>query len=475
MFDSLSNRLEAAFNKIRGRGVLTEDNIKEAMREVRVALLEADVHFDVVKDFIASVREKAVGAEVQKSLKPGQVVVKIVHDELVRVMGEENKRLNLAAQPPAVVMMVGLQGSGKTTTTGKLSKFLKEKEGKRSLLASLDVYRPAAMDQLATVGGQAGVSVFPGDPKAKPADIARNALEAARKGGFDALFLDTAGRLHIDDDLMLELEQVKKVVDPIEVLFVADSMTGQDAVTSAKAFNERMDVTGVILTKTDGDARGGAALSIRQVTGKPIKFLGTGEKLNGLEPFHPDRLADRILGMGDVVSLVETAMEKVDLDEAQKLAEKLQKNEKFTLNDFLSQFQQIQKMGSLQDLAGMIPGMKKMMKGRDMNIDEKQIKRMEAIILSMTKEERNKHQMILASRKKRIAAGSGTSVQEVNKLLKQFVTTQKMMKKMGKMGGLGGLMKGGNPFSGGGGGGNPFGGGGGNPFGGGGLPPGFGR
>nr|CRH08148.1 4.5S-RNP protein, GTP-binding export factor, part of signal recognition particle with 4.5 RNA, ffh family (fifty four homolog) [Candidatus Magnetococcus massalia] len=444
MFESLSDRLDSTFRKLRGQGTLSEKNIKDALREVRVALLEADVNLTVVKAFIANVREQAVGTEVLKSLTPGQVVIKVVHDELVKVMGEVNEGLNLATQPPAVVMMVGLQGSGKTTSTAKLAKRLIEKEGKKVLLASLDVYRPAAMDQLMTVGQQAGAEVLPTDPGENPRDIAKRAHEAARRGGHDVLLLDTAGRLHIDEALMSELADVRNLVDPVEILLVADAMTGQDAVEVAQNFNETLELTGVLLSKTDGDARGGAALSIRQVTGKPIKFLGTGEKLEGLEPFHPDRLASRILGMGDVVSLVETAMEKVDLEETAKLQQKLAKSQQFTLEDFLTQMQQVQKMGSMNDLIGMIPGVKQAMKGKEVDIDDRQIKRIEAIILSMTKKERKKHQIINASRKRRIAAGSGTSVQEVNKLLKQFVQTQKMMKKLGKMGqgGMGKMMKG---------------------------------
>ncbi|MEG3641199.1 signal recognition particle protein [Magnetococcus sp. PR-3] len=442
MFESLSDRLEATFKKLKGQGKLSEQNIKDALREVRIALLEADVNLTVVKSFISRVREKAVGVEVLKSLTPGQQVIKIVHDELVTVMGEANEGLNLAAQPPVVVMMAGLQGSGKTTSTAKLAKRLIDKEKKKCLLASLDVYRPAAMKQLQTVGGQVGATVLPSEPTENPRDIARRALEEAQKGGFDVLFLDTAGRLHVDEELMGELSDVAEIVTPTEILFVADSMTGQDAVTVAQSFDEKLSITGVLLSKTDGDARGGAALSIREVTGKPIKFLGTGEKLDGLEPFHPDRVASRILGMGDVVSLVETAMEKVDLEETVKLQEKLANKKAFTLEDFLTQMQQVQKMGSIGDLVGMIPGAKQAMKGKELDIDDNHIKRLEAIILSMTKKERKKHAIINASRKRRIAAGSGTSVQEVNKLLKQFAQTQKMMKKMGGMGGMGKMMKG---------------------------------
>ncbi|MBF0144635.1 MAG: signal recognition particle protein [Magnetococcales bacterium] len=438
MFDTLSDRLDHIFKTLKGQGTLSEKNMEDALREVRRALLEADVHLTVVKEFINQVRAEATGQKVMKSLTPGQQVIKVVHDALVGIMGERNEQLNLAAQPPVVVMMVGLQGSGKTTTTGKLAKRMLERHQKRCLLASLDVYRPAAMDQLATVGKEAGVEVVAGRKDADPRDLARQALEAARSGGYDLLFLDTAGRLHIDDDLMQELEEIKNLVDPLEILLVADAMTGQDAVGVARGFDERLNITGVVLSKTDGDARGGAALSIRHVTGKPIKFLGTGERLSGLEPFHPDRVASRILGMGDVVSLVETAMEKVDLLETMKLQEKIISSS-FTLEDFLVQLQQIKKMGPLSDLMAMIPGLKQAMKGKEMEGDDGSLKRIEAIVLSMTPQERRKHQILNASRKRRVANGSGTSVQEINRLLKQFAEMQKMMKRFGKMGAKGGL------------------------------------
>ncbi|MEO5365029.1 MAG: signal recognition particle protein [Magnetococcus sp. WYHC-3] len=443
MFNNLSDRLDGIFKKLRGRGTLNESNIQEALREVRVALLEADVHLSVVKEFITRVRDKAQGQEVIGSLTPGQQVIKVVHDELVHLMGDVNESLALNVQPPAVVMMVGLQGSGKTTSTGKLAKRLIQRERRRCLLASLDVYRPAAMEQLRVVGEQAGAKVLPTDPGENPRDIARRALKEAQNGGFDVLFLDTAGRLHVDEALMTELADVKALVQPAELLFVADAMTGQDAVTVARSFDERLNVTGVMLTKTDGDARGGAALSIRHVTGKPIKFLGTGEKLDGIEPFHPDRVASRILGMGDVLTLVETAMEKVDLQEAARLQQKLQGQEGFSLEDFLGQMRQVRKMGPLGDLIGMIPGAKKAMQGREAQVDEKALGRVEAIILSMTLEERRRHQIINASRKRRIAAGSGTSVAEVNRLLKQFAETQNMMKRLGRLGKKGFLRGGG--------------------------------
>ncbi|MBF0380045.1 MAG: signal recognition particle protein [Magnetococcales bacterium] len=433
MFNSLSDRLDSVFKKLKGRGSLNEKNIQDSLREVRRALLEADVSLSVVKSFIESVQQKAIGQEVLGSLTPGQQVIKVVHEELVHLMGDVNSELNLAAQPPVVVMMVGLQGSGKTTSTGKLAKRLLEKNRKRSLMVSLDVYRPAAMDQLVTVGGSAGVDVMPTKPTENPRDIAKRALDAARNGNYDILFFDTAGRLHIDDELMDELRDIRNIVNPTESLLVADSMTGQDAITVAQSFDEKLGLTGVVLTKTDGDARGGAALSIRHVTGKPIKFIGTSEALTGIEPFHPERIASRILGMGDVLTLVETAMEKVDIEEATKLQKKLAKAS-FNLEDFLSQMQQVQKMGSMKDLVGMIPGMKNAIKGRESQLDDSKLKRIEAIILSMTVAERKKHQILNASRKRRIAAGSGTSVQEVNRMLKQFVQTQKMMKKMGKMG-----------------------------------------
>ncbi|MEO5344931.1 MAG: signal recognition particle protein [Magnetococcus sp. YQC-9] len=476
MFDSLSDRLEAVFKKLKGQGSLNEKNIRDAMREVRMALLEADVHLDVVKSFIARVREKSLGQEVMGSLTPGQQVVHLVHKELIHVMGGINERLNLAAQPPVVVLMVGLQGSGKTTTTAKLAKRLLEKDRRKPLLASLDVYRPAAMDQLATVGASVGAKVMPTSPGEDPREIAKRALQTARTGGYDVLLLDTAGRLHVDAELMNELVDVAELVKPTEILLVVDSMTGQDAVNVARNFDEKLTLTGVILTKTDGDARGGAALSVRHVTGKPIKFLGTGETMDGLEPFHPDRVASRILGMGDILSLVENVMEKVDLKETSQLQEKLLSSS-FTLEDFLGQMRQIKKMGPLGDIMAMIPGVKQAMKGRDMAVDERHLRRVEAIILSMTPTERRKHQIINASRKKRIAMGSGTTVQEVNQLLKQFIQTQTLMKRFGKLGNKGFLR--GFPGLGGGGGFPGLGGGGGGGFpgaglfGGGNKPPGL--
>ncbi|MBF0182990.1 MAG: signal recognition particle protein [Magnetococcales bacterium] len=443
MFDSLSDRFEAVFKKLRGRGSLNEGNIQEAMREVRMALLEADVNLSVVKAFIAKVSEKAIGREVLDSLTPGQQVIQVVYEELVQLMGEKNSRLNLAAQPPAVVMMVGLQGSGKTTTTAKLAGWLREKERKKCLLASLDVYRPAAMEQLATVGEQVKVATLPIQSGQKPLEIALRAIDAARNGGYDVLFLDTAGRLHINEELMQELQTIRERINPVEILLVADAMTGQDAVTVSRSFNEQLDVTGIVLSKTDGDARGGAALSIRHVTGKPIKFLGTGEALDKLEAFHPERLASRILGMGDVLTLVETAMAKVDLTETAKLQQKLQ-HSSFTLEDFLAQMSQVKKMGSLSDLVSMIPGVKQAIKGQDLSAGESQMKKTEAIIQSMTMQERRKHMILNASRKRRIAKGSGTTVQDVNQLLKQFIQAQTLMKRLGRLGQKG-MMRGGLP------------------------------
>ncbi|MBF0160958.1 MAG: signal recognition particle protein [Magnetococcales bacterium] len=444
MFDTLSDRFDAVFKKLRGRGALSEQNIQEAMREVRMALLEADVHLSVVKSFIATVNEKAVGREVLDSLTPGQQVIQVVYEELVHLMGESNSRLNLSSQPPAVVMMVGLQGSGKTTTTAKLAGWLREREHKKCLLASLDVYRPAAMEQLATVGQQVKVATLPIQSGQQPLEIALRALEAARNGGYDLLFLDTAGRLHINEALMQELKTIRARINPVEILLIADAMTGQDAVTVARSFNEQLDVTGVILTKTDGDARGGAALSIRHVTGKPIKFLGTGEALDRLEPFHPERLASRILGMGDVLTLVETAMAKVDMAETAKLHQKLQ-TASFTLEDFLAQMAQVKKMGPLSELVNMIPGFKQATKGHDITAHgEKQLKKTEAIILSMTLQERRKHTLLNASRKRRIAKGSGTTVQDINQLLKQFAEAQTLMKRLGRLGQKG-MMRGGLP------------------------------
>jgi signal recognition particle subunit SRP54 len=445
MFDSLSDKLESVFKKLRGQGVMTEDNIKEALREVRLALLEADVNFKVVKDFVESVRSKAVGTEVLTSLSPGQQVIRIVHDELVAIMGGgEDNSLDLAAKPPVAIMMVGLQGAGKTTTCGKLGNLLK-KQKRRPLLVPADVYRPAAIEQLKTVGRQLGLEVFASTADQKPLDICLSAMKFAELNGYDTVILDTAGRHQIDDYLMNELAEINAAVRPREILFVADAMTGQEAVTIASGFNDRLEISGVVLSKLDGDAKGGAALSIKAVTGKPIKFVGLGEKLDALEVFHPDRLVSRILGMGDVLTLVEKAQSIFDEKDTILLQQKLKKNQ-FDLEDFLAQMQQIKKLGSMESIMGMIPGMGKMMKQmKGAQPSENEIKRIEAIIRSMTPGERANHGIINGSRRLRIAKGSGTSVQEVNLLLKRFTEAQKMMKMMQKMGpkgllkGMGGL------------------------------------
>ena len=449
MFESLGNKLGGIFDRLRRKGLLTEADVAAAMREVRVALLEADVALPVVKEFVAKVQEKAVGQEVLRSVTPGQMVVKLVHDELVAMLGAESVDLSFGASP-SVILMVGLQGSGKTTTSGKIAKRLVEKERKKVLLASLDTRRPAAQEQLQLLAGQVNAGSLPIISGQPPLDITRRALETAKREGYDVLILDTAGRLSIDEELMQEVAAVRDLAQPHEVLLVADAMTGQDAVNVAKNFHERVTVTGIVLTRIDGDARGGAALSMRSVTGCPIKLLGTGEKLDGLEVFHPDRLAGRILGMGDVVSLVERAAETIDREEAEKMAAKLQSGAGFTLDDLLSQLRQIKKMGGMSGMMNFLPGMGKMKdKLAEANIDERMIARQEAIILSMTREERRNPDIIKARRKVRIASGSGTQVQDVNKLLKQFEQMRDMMKQMQKMGkrgllgGLGGMMGGG--------------------------------
>lgn len=455
MFDSLSDKLESVFKKLRGQGVMTEDNIREALREVRLALLEADVNFKVVKDFIENVRIKAVGTDVLTSLSPGQQVIRIVHDELVAIMGGgEDNSLDLGAKPPVAIMMVGLQGAGKTTTCGKLGNLLK-KQKRRPLLVPADVYRPAAIEQLKTVGRQLGLEVFASTADQKPLDICVSAMKYAELNGYDTVILDTAGRHQIDDFLMNELSEINEAVQPREILFVADAMTGQEAVTIASGFNDRLEISGVVLSKLDGDAKGGAALSIKAVTGKPIKFVGLGEKLDALEVFHADRLVSRILGMGDVLTLVEKAQSLFDDKETTLLQQKLKKNQ-FDLEDFLAQMQQIKKLGSVESIMGMIPGMGKMMKQmKGAQPSENEIKRIEAIIRSMTPGERANHGIINGSRRLRISKGSGTTVQEVNQLLKRFTEAQKMMKMMQKlgpkgllkgMGGLGGLGKGMTPF-----------------------------
>ena len=429
MFENLTDRLEGVFKKLRGHGRLTEENIQDGMREVRRALLEADVNFSVVKDFVASVTEKAVGREVLSSLSPGQQVVKIVHDELVELLGSKTEGLRLDGRQPVTIMMAGLQGSGKTTTAAKLARQLKE-QGRKPLLVPADVYRPAAIEQLRVLGEQVGVEVFDSATDQNPVDIALRAYDYARLGNLDTVIIDTAGRLHVDEELMDELRNISTAVPLSEVLFVADAMTGQDAVTVADKFNSDLEITGVVLTKMEGDARGGAALSVKKVTGKPIKFVGVGEGLDALEVFHPDRTASRILGMGDVMSLIEKAEKVVDQKEAKRLARKIQKNA-FTLEDFLDQIQQIKKMGNLEQLMGMIPGISKLKQLKDApKPDEKELGRTEAIIRSMTRKERQNHRIINASRRQRIAKGSGTSVTEVNRVLKSYTMMLKMMKKM---------------------------------------------
>jgi len=444
MFDSLSDRLAGVFDKLRGRGALSEDDVRSAMREVRVALLEADVALPVARDFVDQVTERAVGAEVIRSVTPGQMVVKIVNDALVEMLGAETAELHLDVNPPAVIMMVGLQGSGKTTTTAKLAKRLTERERKRVLMASLDVARPAAQEQLAVLGRQASVDTLPIVAGQTPVQIAERALQSARLQGYDVLLLDTAGRLHVDDALMAEMKAVAAASNPVETLLVVDSLTGQDAVNVAKGFAGEVDLSGVILTRMDGDARGGAALSMRAVTGKPIKFAGVGEAIDALEAFHPSRVAGRILGMGDVVSLVERAAETVKIEDAEKLAAKMEKG-KFDLDDLRLQISQMQRMGGLGALANMLPGMKGM-KGAA-NIDDKALVRLEAMMSSMTAKERARPEIINAKRKIRVAKGSGTTVQEVNKLLKMHQEMANAMKRLKKLGGFGKLA---SMFSGGG-------------------------
>ncbi len=440
MFENLTDRLSRSLNNLRGRGRLSEDNIKDTLREVRMALLEADVALPVVRQFVDQVRDKALGEEVLKSLTPGQMFVKIVHAELVHLMGEANESLNLAAQPPAVVLMAGLQGSGKTTSVAKLARWLKERQKKSVMVVSCDVYRPAAIDQLRTLAAEVGVEFFPSSPDQKPLTIARAALDRARKQFVDVVIVDTAGRLHVDEAMMDEIKALHAEIRPVETLFTVDSMTGQDAANTAKAFNDALPLTGVVLTKTDGDARGGAALSIRQITGKPIKFLGVGEKTSALEPFHPDRMASRILGMGDVLSLVEEVQHKIDHVQAEKLAKKITKGQGFDLEDFRDQLQQMSKLGGMASLMDKLPGMGEVPDHVKNQVNDKQMSRLVAIVNSMTPQERRFPAIIKGSRKRRIAAGSGTQVQDINKLLKQFAQMQKMMKKM-KGGGMAKMMR----------------------------------
>ncbi len=453
MFDALQTKLDNALKTIRGRGVVTQKDVDATMKEVRMALLEADVNFKVAKDFCARVGEKALGEDVLKSLSPDQQIIKLVHDELVEVMGKEASELNLRVAPPAILMLVGLQGSGKTTTAGKLARLLREEFKKKPLLVPADVYRPAAIEQLKTIARQLGIDAFDTQPNQDPVDIAKQALDFAQKRGFDVMILDTAGRLQIDRELMDELHEISEAVQPHEILLVADSMTGQEAVNVATGFHQALEIDGLILTKLDGDARGGAALSMRAVTGRPIKFIGMGEKLEALEVFHPQRMASRILGMGDVMTLIEKAVKEVNVEETEALAKKLRKNE-FSMDDFLSQLRMVRRMGSVTSLASMIPGLGKMVKDVNPEDAEREMKHIEAIILSMTPEERRNQGILNGSRRKRIANGSGRTVEEVNRLLKQFLEMKKMMSKLSKMGlgglsgmmgkgGLGALMRGG--------------------------------
>jgi signal recognition particle subunit SRP54 len=464
MFESLSDRLNNALRSISGKAKITEENVQGTLREVRMALLEADVALPVVKSFIADVKERAVGSEVLKSLSPGQAFLKIVHEELQKVMGEANEGLTLNTQPPAIILMAGLQGAGKTTTVAKLAKFLKERQKKSVMVVSADVYRPAAIKQLETLAKEVGVEFFPSDISQKPIAIAKAAIAAAKLKYVDVLLVDTAGRLAVDEDMMVEIKDLHAAINPIETLFVVDAMTGQDAANTAKAFNEALPLTGVVLTKADGDARGGAALSVRHITGKPIKFIGMGEKIDALELFHPDRIASRILDMGDVLSLIEEAERKIDKEKADKLAKKMQKGKGFDLEDFRDQLLQMKSMGGLMGMMDKLPGMGKLgQMGDQMGVAEKQLKQTEAIINSMTPLERRQPEKINGSRKKRIAMGSGSQIQDVNRVLKQHEQMQKMMKKMTAKGGMRKMMQAMGGLGGGG------------MGGGGGLPPGFPR
>jgi signal recognition particle subunit SRP54 len=441
MFENLTDRLSHTLRSLTGKAKLTEENIQESLREVRRALLEADVALPVVQAFIDKVKFRAVGQEVSKSLTPGQAFIKIVQAELQDLMGEANEALDLKATPPAVMLMAGLQGAGKTTTVGKLSLWLKNTQKKKVMVASADVYRPAAIKQLETLAGEVGVTFFPSDPSQKPEAIAKAAIAEAKKQFMDVLFIDTAGRLAIDEGMMAEIKALHAVANPVETLFVVDAMTGQDAANTAKAFNDALPLTGVILTKADGDARGGAALSVRHITGKPIKFMGIGEKPDGLEPFYPDRVASRILGMGDVLSLIEDVEKKVDKEKAEKLAKKIKRGARFDLEDFKEQLQQMQNMGGMSNMIDKLPGLSSAQKQAAGMVDDKTFGRMEAIINSMTLKERRRPELLNGSRKRRITEGSGTSIQDLNRLLKQHKQMQKMMKKM-KGGGLANMMRG---------------------------------
>jgi len=442
VFDSLTERLSASLSGISGKAKLNEENIQDTLREVRMALLEADVALSVVKDFIDQVRIRAVGQEVARSLSPGQVFVQIVNDELVKVMGAENDSLNLSTQPPGVILMAGLQGAGKTTSTAKLALWLKNREKKKVMVVSTDVYRPAAIDQLRTLASEAEIDFFESSTDQKPDEIAKQALEAARKQFADVLIVDTAGRLHIDEDMMSEIKALHGRLNPIETLFVVDAMTGQDAANTARSFGEVLPLTGVILTKADGDARGGAALSVRSITNKPVKFMAVGEKIDALEVFYPDRIASRILGMGDVLSLIEEAEQKIDKKKANKLARKIKKGKKFDLEDFRDQIQQMSNMGGITGMMDKLPGMGGMAKVAEEKLSANPFGQMEAIINSMTPGERRYPDVVNGSRKKRIATGSGTQIQDVNRLLKQHKQMQKMMKKMSRKGGMANMMRG---------------------------------
>lgn len=437
MFDNLSDKLERAFKVLKGQGQITEINVAETVKEIRRALVDADVNYKTAKEFTTTIKEKALGQNVLSAISPGQLMIKITNEELTKLMGSENVELDVTGKP-AIILMAGLQGSGKTTHTGKLAKYLTEKKNKKVLLVACDVYRPAAIDQLHVLGDQLGIEVYSNKEEKNPVKIAEAAIAHAKSAGFNTIIVDTAGRLAVDEKMMAEIEDIKKAINPQEILFVVDSMTGQDAVNTAKTFNERLDFTGVILTKLDGDTRGGAAISIKSVVNKPIKFIGTGEKMDALDVFHPSRMADRILGMGDVVSLVEKVQQQFDEEEAKKLQAKIAKN-KFDFNDFLGQLQQIKKMGNVKDLMGMIPGVGKQIK--DADIDENAFKGIEAIILSMTPHERENPTVLNGTRKQRLAKGSGQSIQEVNKLLKQFKETSKMMQMMNNKKGMMGMMK----------------------------------
>ncbi len=437
MFGALTEKLNKVFKKIKGRGVLTEENIKDALKEVRLALLEADVNYKVVKRFVEDVRKRAVGQEVLESLTPGQQIIKIVNEELTKLMGSTAQQLQFKGTPPYFLMLVGLQGSGKTTTAAKLARYLKKK-GRHPFLVSADVYRPAAIDQLIKLAEQIEVPYYPSKPEELPEDICINARSAAMQKGADTVIVDTAGRLHIDEELMDELVRIKEKINPTEILLVADAMTGQDAVNIAKEFDEKLNITGVILTKMEGDARGGAALSIKAVTGKPIKFIGTGEKIDALEVFYPDRIASKILGMGDILTLIEKAQEEFDQKEALRLQKKIKKRE-FDLEDFLHQLRQIKKLGSLEQILSMLPGFDQMKQFKKLQVNEKELIKIEAIINSMTKEERRNYKIINASRKRRIAKGSGTTVQDVNRLLKNFAQTKKLIERLSKKGSISGI------------------------------------